>query len=387
MKAFDYIIAGGGAAGLSLAWNLSRSEILRNKTVLIIDRDDKKRNDRTWGFWTKDFVDFDDILFRQFHRLEFVAQGFHRIFEMKPYSYKVIRGIDFYGHVISHLGKFSNISFLKADIELLDVQGDRAFVITSAGTYSAGYVFSSLFHEPEILIKARESIYLRQHFKGWIIKANQEVFNPEVITMFDFRTPQLGQMRFMYLVPHASRLGLVEFTLFTENLLQPDEYDAGIRDYIQNVLKISDYQVEETEFGIIPMTNFIFPSHFKERVVYIGSAGGSSKPSSGYTFTRIQKHIHKIIQALEKGKNPVIPAVSPPRYLFYDSVLLHILKHQGQYAEHIFTQLFKNNALPSIFQFLDEEGGLLNDLKITTSLPKGIFLRATAEHLKMNFNL
>ena len=69
MKAFDYIIAGGGAAGLSLAWNLSRSEILRNKTVLIIDRDDKKRNDRTWGFWTKDFVDFDDILFRQFHRL------------------------------------------------------------------------------------------------------------------------------------------------------------------------------------------------------------------------------------------------------------------------------------------------------------------------------
>jgi glycine/D-amino acid oxidase-like deaminating enzyme len=57
---FDYIIAGGGLAGLSLAFYLNESEHLRGKKVLIIDRDAKRRNDRTWCFWEREPGAFED---------------------------------------------------------------------------------------------------------------------------------------------------------------------------------------------------------------------------------------------------------------------------------------------------------------------------------------
>jgi len=62
MNDFDYIIAGGGAAGLSLAFYLSNSS-LKNKKVLIIDKDQKNKNDRTWGFWTSRPTAFERIIF------------------------------------------------------------------------------------------------------------------------------------------------------------------------------------------------------------------------------------------------------------------------------------------------------------------------------------
>ena len=56
MEHYDYIIAGGGCAGLSLAWQLLHSP-LRDRTILIVDRDDKDQNDRTWAFWSETDTD------------------------------------------------------------------------------------------------------------------------------------------------------------------------------------------------------------------------------------------------------------------------------------------------------------------------------------------
>ena len=91
---------------------------------------------------------------------------------------------------------------------------------------------------------------------------------------------------------------------------------------------------------------------------------------------RIQKHLQKIVVALENGNSPVIPANSTRRYRFYDSVLLNILKTRGDLAEKLFSLMFKNNSIKQLFNFLDEEGGILNDLKIITSLPPLPFLKS-----------
>ena len=80
---------------------------------------------------------------------------------------------------------------------------------------------------------------------------------------------------------------------------------------------------------------------------------------------------------MENGQSPAISANSPARYRFYDSVLLNILKNQGHLSERIFTIMFKNNSIRQIFRFLDEEGGMPNDLKIITSLPPWPFLKST----------
>lgn len=376
MKSYDLIIAGGGAAGLSLAYYLSVSSP-RDKTVLIIDKDRKNKNDRTWGFWSNQKTAFDPIVHLKFKKLEFHSSTFSKIIDLKDYSYNIIRGIDFYDFVRTHLSGFPNFEFLTAAVNGFQDADDGAIVQTDSGDFKARWVFSSIFDEKEILEATKSKLYLRQHFKGWFIKTEEPVFSKDSFRMFDFRTPQEGLMRFFYVIPSSPTEALVEYTLFSEHLLEQEQYDDAIEKYIASVLKINDYEILEEEFGVIPMTNYVFPITRGRHIINTGSAGGSSKPSSGYTFLRIQKHVRKIVRALETGKSPAISANSSAKYRFYDSVLLNILKNQGQLSEGIFTAMFKNNAVRQIFRFLDEEGGLTNDLKIITSLPPWPFLKST----------
>ena len=50
MQRYDFILAGGGAAGRSLAYHLARSP-LRDRSILIVDRSLRARPDRTWAYW------------------------------------------------------------------------------------------------------------------------------------------------------------------------------------------------------------------------------------------------------------------------------------------------------------------------------------------------
>ena len=62
MKEFDYIIIGGGCAGLSLAYELEVYDKLKDKTLAIIEpREDYKR-DKTWSFWKVFSHNFDDCV-------------------------------------------------------------------------------------------------------------------------------------------------------------------------------------------------------------------------------------------------------------------------------------------------------------------------------------
>ncbi|HLT52021.1 MAG TPA: lycopene cyclase family protein, partial [Arenibacter sp.] len=62
MSTYDYIIIGAGAAGLLLADGLGKDPFFRNRSILLLDRDLKQKNDRTWCFWEAGKGDFDIIL-------------------------------------------------------------------------------------------------------------------------------------------------------------------------------------------------------------------------------------------------------------------------------------------------------------------------------------
>ena len=142
----------------------------------------------------------------------------------------------------------------------------------------------------------------------------------------DFRISQQHGTAFCYVLPYSERQALVEYTLFTPSLLHQEQYDQGLKVYVEEILKVKNYRVSDTEFGIIPMTNHHFPTHQK-KIINIGTAGGQTKGSSGYTFYFIQKHSKKIVETLMQTGSPIIPKPSP-RFHFYDSVLLHILQHR-----------------------------------------------------------
>ncbi len=48
MKEFDYIILGGGCAGLSLAYELNINKKLDDKTLAIVETRNEYKRDKTW---------------------------------------------------------------------------------------------------------------------------------------------------------------------------------------------------------------------------------------------------------------------------------------------------------------------------------------------------
>ncbi len=113
----------------------------------------------------------------------------------------MIRGIDFYQHILGYASQFENVSFRYENILTIETEGDQAQVETDLAKYSATYVFNStgLFH-PKITTENS----LLQHFKGWVIKTETPQFNPKIGTLMDFRLDQKAgdylYVRLAYLV-------------------------------------------------------------------------------------------------------------------------------------------------------------------------------------------
>jgi lycopene beta-cyclase len=228
---------------------------------------------------------------------------------------------------------------------------------------------------------ARHEYWLLQHFKGWIVETEEDTVDPASATLMDFRVSQAHGSTFVYVLPFSERRALVEYTLFSKTLLPEKAYDAALKDYLQHHLHIKDYKVADREFGVIPMTNYAFPRRFGA-VLHIGTAGGNTKASSGYTFRFIQKDAAGIVASLRQHGHPFGTAKDNLRFAFYDSVLLHILHHEQLEGAKIFAQLFQKNNAAAVLKFLDNETTLAEELRLISSLPIITFTKAAVAYLK-----
>jgi lycopene beta-cyclase len=127
------------------------------------------------------------------------------------------------------------------------------------------------------------------------------------------------------------------------------------------------------------MTNYDFSSQ-ENNITHIGTAGGMTKASSGYTFQFIQKQSADIVRALLKTGKPLLKERSK-KFHFYDSVLLNVLATNRLTGEQVFSDMFSRNSITDIFNFLDNESNLAQDIRIIKSLPALPFLRAALQQL------
>lgn len=378
---YDYILAGGGCAGLSLAYHLLQSS-LSDKKILIVDRSPKTKNDRTWSFWANTPSLFDSILEGSWQQLEFKSVDWTHTFDLGDWRYNRIKGIDFYEFVIPQLQQQPNVDFVFGEIEGMGGNGEKAWIEVNGEKYTGDWLFDSTF-SPSILEQEKDEKkyhYILQHFKGYVINSSKAIFNPEIPVLFDFNIPQHNSARFVYILPDSPTKALVEFTIFSEKLLPPEEYDQHLQSYIENTLQLTkaEYDIEETEFGIIPMTDHPLPQrpNPQKRIMHIGTKGGRSKPSTGYTFWRIQQDCEQIVKSLQNTQQPFYPPIYSSRFLQYDRLLLSILQHRGEQIRPIFIDMFKHNPIDRIFRFLNEESSLVDDVKIMASVPSMPFLEA-----------
>ena len=379
---YDYIIAGSGCAGLSLLYRVLKDPILNKKEVLVIDRAEKLSNDRTWCYWESEKGFFETIVTHEWKTLEFVTSAFTQRFDLNHYSYKMIKGIDFYNHILSFAKKFKNVTFKFEDIKRIQSEKNVAIVETENAKYSAEYVFNStnLFNP---IMNTENS--LLQHFEGWVIKTKKKTFNKSIGTLMDFRLHQENGATFMYVLPTNSNEALIEYTLFSEKILEKEKYKIELESYIKNYLKIEQYEIVHKEFGIIPMSlsKFSRSPNSGKRIINIGTAGGFTKASSGYTFQFIQKNTEKIINNLQKGSFPN-PKMTFREKMFqwYDRTLLEVMISQKMTGKEIFSIMFKKLSPEKILAFLVNESKFVDDIKLMNSLPKIPFLIAGIKSLK-----
>ena len=379
---YDYIICGGGASGLSIASGLSQDSYFLNKKILIIDPEfPKKEDDRTWCFWENEKSQWDDLTFHKWEKVIFRSKEIDKVISLNPLRYKMLKSMSYYNKGNEIVSKNSNIKSLKEKVIDVKDNGNYCEVITENGHYSSTKVFNSILNW-KLLKDNKKYPLLIQHFEGWFIKTEEDIFNEKEATFMDFSIEQNSNTRFMYVLPFSKREALVEYTLFSKDILDKKGYKSAIVDYLKKA-GIKNYTVTNKEFGKIPMTGFPFHKQNSKNIIYIGSAGGWSKPSTGYTFKNIERKSKTLLKFLKKQDN-FKKYSRRTRFWFYDLIFLDVLYQNNHLGRKLFTEMFKNNPPELIFKFLDEKSNFIDELKIMSSFSTSIFIKTI---LKRIFNL
>lgn len=365
MKHYDFIIAGGGVAGLSLAYHLIQSP-MRDRSIVIIDRDHKSCNDRTLCFWSDQPTAFDSILFRSWDRLRVIGEDFETAPTPEAYRYCMIRGIDFYRFVQRALTGCPNVEFVQGTISRIDeCDQDAVVVMDDQTTYRGRWVFDSRFNPAEFQANWARGQSFQQRFLGWEIETAAASFDPQCPTFMDFRLPQHNGLCFCYVLPFSERHALVECVLMGRSQAA---HASQLRAYIENVLGIHQYHILAKESGTSPLTDRGFPRQAGPHIMNIGTRGGRVKPSSGYAFMRIQHDSAAVVRSLLKSGHPFDVPSDSRFYRLCDSLMLRVMNRRGGWMVPLFARLFERNPIDRIFRFLDERASPGQNLRLTASL-------------------
>lgn len=351
MKEFDYIIIGGGCAGLSLAYELDINKKLEKKTLAIIEIREKYKRDKTWSFWKVFNHNFEDCVIKSWNNFTINSRyGSHEM-KNKKYPYQTIDSGLFYKKVINRLKKNQNIQFLK-DIDHLNTKNSFVFnSIISNQVYDSG---------------------LWQHFKGIEIETPKNIFDDEIFNLMDFDCDQRNNVHFFYTLPFTKNKALVETTWLSKmNDETLNDYDLQLENYIKETLKIKNYTIKYEEEGAIPL--FYPMKKIEQNKLNIGSAGCMTRLSTGYTFLNIQEHSKYISKNIEMIKEAKIYHIGK-KYEFLDKIFLNVLKRHPDKMPKIFFDMFKGSS-EAVIKFLSNKSNFFEDSKVIFKMPKILFIK------------
>lgn len=379
LPTFDFIIAGGGCSGLSLAWHILQYPENAGLKIALIDPDLTPKKNKTWCFWIPESIPSLVPFKKSWESLAVHFPNSTKTLHLEHLSYHCISSETYTQTLLAFLSKQTNVTLIQASIEGIDDTEKTVRVKTNLGFIEGNYCFKS-FGNPSI---NNSSYPLLQHFGGWEIKTQYDVFDPQKATLMDFRVMSPGDSAtFVYVLPYSTNTALIEYTVFSDTAYPKERYDAEIKHYISSYLDIESYLVERYEYGVIPMADRIHTPSSGKRIFHIGTASGIPKASTGYAFTRIQRQAASIAKMIRDGKVPDIYNSSTFKYRFFDILLLDILHNQKENILPVFEALFKNNSADSVLRFLDEQTTLYEDLNIMASVPPSPFIKAILQNLR-----
>ena len=352
MKEFDYIIIGGGCAGLSLAYELEINDRLKEKTLAIIETRQEYKRDKTWSFWKVFNHNFDDCVIKSWNNFTINTPDSSHELTNKKFPYQSIDSGKFYQKINSRLYTNSNIGFFK---NLNEINSENSIIFNS-------------INEKEL-----DKSKLWQHFQGVEIETSKNIFDEEIINLMDFNCDQRNDVHFFYTLPFSKNKALIETTwlsdLEDQSLM---DYDLQLENYIKNNLGIKNYKINFTERGAIPLFHPLIKNN--KKTVYIGSAGRMTRLSTGYTFLNIQDHSKYIVENIDKIEKIKMYNIGK-KYHFLDKIFLRVVKNNPDKMPKIFFEMFKTSS-NSVIKFLSNKSNIFEDIKIISKMPKIIFMKA-----------
>lgn len=322
--------------------------------------------DKTYSFWAKNDNYIKGLNYQKWEKYKLFFENSDAIVkDFKPYSYFSISSLDFYQHTFDLIEKNENITFKVEKVDKIDSSKNK--VITKENSYKGKLIFDNTYLFNTLQIHPPYS-FLKQHFKGWEIESENDQFNLDEITIMDLRLCKNNEIHFLYILPKTKKRALVEYTIFSESILDEKKYDTVIESYIKNKLNISDYKIIDQEFGIIPMTDYKFNFRTQNKSIFnIGTKGGFVKASTGYCFYRTQQICEKIAFCLSQNDYQIpsnFNVSSKFKYRLYDSILLSAMRQKRIDTKKLFKKLYLEHPENLVFKFLDEETSLFEELRI-----------------------
>lgn len=381
MTPSSYIILGAGASGLLLAYRMSLDSYFDDKSILIIDQKKDKGNDKTWCYWEQGVGEWDELLSKKWPKVFFGSKDFTETLNISPFSYKMIRSEKFYQKLWRNINLKPNITFVEDSVKTYSEADNKVKVVTNKSTYFGLKLLNSI---PDKTVYEKQQKYpvLQQHFMGWFVKTKIDCFDDSVATFMDFNIPQNGNTRFMYVLPIDKNIALFEYTLFSKDLLERSEYEVAIKDYLKEK-KVTEFEILEKENGVIPMTSFKFQELNSNSILNIGTAGGWTKASTGYTFYNTSKKTQDLVSFLKK-EDDLSGFAKRTKYWIYDLIFLDVLANDNENGSSLFASIFKKVNVKTILKFLAEQSNFIEDLKIITSVSPKPFVRSIFKRFLKN---
>ena len=350
MREFDYVIIGGGCAGLSLAYELEIHKKLEDKTLAIIEPRIEYKRDKTWSFWKVISHNFDDCVKKSWKEFSIKLPSHSKVNKCDSLPYQSIDSGLFYKKINDKLEKNKNIKFFK---DIKDLSINNAFIFNSVPSLN------------------NNKSNLWQHFHGIEIETNEDFFNDNSVVLMDFDCDQRNSVHFFYTLPFTKKKAMIETTWLSKEDMSLKDYETQVKNYI-NYLGIKDYKINFKEEGAIPL---FYPINEKEtNKINIGTAGGMTRLSTGYTFLNIQEHSKYIRMNIENiGKIKRYEVAK--KYQFLDKIFLKVLENNPEKMPSIFFNMFSTSSDIAI-KFLSNKSNITEDISVILKMPKFTFITA-----------
>ena len=316
-------IIGAGVSGLSLAAQLAQHQKLPG-LVKISDPYLDQAKSQTFCFWFNEEEYHWLQPEKSWSRWQFSTPKHQHIHHGQKYKYGMVSGERFRSSALHTIRSHPQIELVKEKLEQKPI---------------AQHVFDS--RPPRV-----DHFYIKQSFIGFEIEG-EHGYDLEQVALMDDLSFAHGGLRFKYLLPITRNRILVEYTLFTQQIVNLDEFEAESRKALAQdcTFPFTHLRLEKAH---IPMG---LKSSFSSWGMPIGTRAGMSRDATGYGFVEMQRWARHASQQL-MSQNYVSPYRGSRLRAWMDTCLLRLIEHRPELSPQLFMELARFLSGDQFAQFM-----------------------------------